>query len=73
MFTKNKNNAIEIELVSKNKLNSYLKENPDQRSWIGQNTFTADPGEVVIIPKDKDNIITSDRGKIQNKVIEKYK
>ena len=56
MFTKNRNNAIEIELVSKNKLNSYLKENPDQRSWVEQNTFTADPGEVVIIPKDKDNI-----------------
>ncbi len=56
MFTKNRNNAIEIELISKNKLNNYLKENPDQRSWIEQNTFTADPGEVVIIPKDKDNI-----------------
>ena len=47
---------IEIELVSKNKLNSYLKENPDQRSWIEQNTFTADPGEVIIIPKDTNSI-----------------
>ena len=56
MFTKNRNNTIEIELISKNKLNNYLKENPDQRSWIEQNTFIADPGEVVIIPKDKDNI-----------------
>ena len=56
MFTKNRNNAIEIELISKNKLNSYIKENPDQRRWIEQNTFTADPGELVIIPQDKDNI-----------------
>ena len=56
MFTKNINNAIEIELISKNKLNNYIKENPDQRRWIEQNTFTADPGELVIIPQDKDNI-----------------
>ena len=56
MFTKNRNNAIEIELISKNKLNNYIKENPDQRRWIEQNTFTADPGELVIIPQDKDNI-----------------
>ena len=25
MFTKNRNNAIEIELISKNKLNNYIK------------------------------------------------
>lgn len=56
MFTKNRNNAIEIELISKNKLNNYIKENPDQKRWIEQNTFTADPGELVIIPQDKDNI-----------------
>ena len=56
MFTKNRNNAIEIELISKNKLKNYIKENPDQRKWIEQNTFTADPGELVIIPQDKDNI-----------------
>ena len=56
MFTKNRNNAIEIELISKNKLNNYIKENPDQKRWIEQNTFTADPGELVIIPEDKDNI-----------------
>ena len=56
MFTKNRNNAIEIELISKNKLNNYIKENPDQRGWIEQNTFTADPDELVIIPQDKDNI-----------------
>ncbi len=56
MFTKNRNNAIEIELISKNKLNNYIKKNPDQRRWIEQNTFTADPGELVIIPQDKDNI-----------------
>lgn len=56
MFTKNINNAIEIELISKNKLNNYIKENPDQKRWIEQNTFTADPGELVIIPQDKDNI-----------------
>ena len=56
MFTKNRNNAIDIELISKNKLKNYIKENPDQRKWIEQNTFTADPGELVIIPQDKDNI-----------------
>ena len=56
MFTKNINNAIEIELISKNKLNNYIKENPDQRRWIEQNTFAADPGELVIVPQDKDNI-----------------
>ena len=73
MFTKNRNNAIEIELISKNKLNNYIKENPDQRRWIEQNTFAADPGEVVIVPQDKDNIRKVLLGKTnQNDVYSKF-
>ncbi len=57
MFTKNKNDAIEIELISKNKLNSYIKKNPDQEKWIKRNSYTAEPGDVIIIPKDSDSIL----------------
>ena len=50
IFIHNKKNAIPITIIGKNDLKSYFKKNLSHNNWIKQNQFTAQPGEILIIP-----------------------